>query len=76
MHLVMHHGGRGMLPPTRIRRRSTIEPDDREPLAMKHDFSAYGLWFLVIIDSGIFVFFALSFLKPWTKRDWRSSAHS
>ena len=34
--------------------------------------SAYGLWSLVIINSAIFIFFAFSFFKPRTKRDWRS----
>ncbi|MEE9140161.1 MAG: isoprenylcysteine carboxylmethyltransferase family protein [Alphaproteobacteria bacterium] len=33
---------------------------------------AYGLWFLVIINSAIFILFAFSFFKPQTKRDWRS----
>ena len=34
--------------------------------------SAYGLWSLVIINSLVFSFFAFSFFKPRTKRDWRS----
>lgn len=33
---------------------------------------AYGLWTLVIINSAIFIFFAFSFFKPRTKRDWRT----
>jgi methanethiol S-methyltransferase len=33
---------------------------------------AYGLWLLVIVNSAIFILFALSFFKPQTKRDWRS----
>ncbi|MCO6414528.1 MAG: isoprenylcysteine carboxylmethyltransferase family protein [Thiogranum sp.] len=33
---------------------------------------AYGLWSLVIINSAIFIIFALSFFKPQTARDWRS----
>ncbi len=33
---------------------------------------AYGLWSLVIINSAIFIFFAFSFFRPQTKRDWRS----
>ena len=33
---------------------------------------AYGLWFLVIINSAIFIIFAFSFFKPRTGRDWRS----
>jgi protein-S-isoprenylcysteine O-methyltransferase Ste14 len=41
---------------------------------MEHDTSApaYGLWLLVIVNSAIFIFFAFSFFKPQTKRDWRS----
>jgi len=33
---------------------------------------AYGLWFLVVVNSAIFILFAFSFFKPQTKRDWRS----
>lgn len=33
---------------------------------------AYGLWFLVIVNSAIFILFAFSFFKPRTSRDWRS----
>lgn len=33
---------------------------------------AYGLWPLVIINSLVFIIFALSFTKPKTPRDWRS----
>jgi protein-S-isoprenylcysteine O-methyltransferase Ste14 len=36
------------------------------------DDSAYGLWFLVLIDSAIFIIFAVSFFHPRTKRDWRA----
>ena len=32
----------------------------------------YGLWFLVFVNSAIFILFAFSFFKPQTKRDWRS----
>jgi len=32
----------------------------------------YGLWSLVIINSAFFIFFAFSFFKPETKRDWRT----
>ncbi|MCH9828983.1 MAG: isoprenylcysteine carboxylmethyltransferase family protein [Gammaproteobacteria bacterium] len=39
---------------------------------MTHDVPAYGLWFLAIANSAIFIFFALSFFRPQTKRDWRS----
>lgn len=34
--------------------------------------SAYGLWPLVVINSLVFVIFALGFAKPQSKRDWRS----
>jgi len=33
---------------------------------------SYGLWSLVILNSAIFIFFAFSFFKPRSKRDWRS----
>jgi protein-S-isoprenylcysteine O-methyltransferase Ste14 len=33
---------------------------------------AYGLWSLVIINSLVFIIFALSFAKPRSPRDWRS----
>jgi protein-S-isoprenylcysteine O-methyltransferase Ste14 len=34
--------------------------------------SDYGLWGLAAINSAIFVFFAFTFFKPQTARDWRS----
>ncbi len=34
--------------------------------------SSYGLWSLVLINSAVFILFALSFARPQTKRDWRS----
>jgi len=39
---------------------------------MTHDTSAYGLWFLVAINSIVFILFAFSFTHPNTGRDWRS----
>lgn len=36
------------------------------------DIPAYGLWSLVVINSAIFLFFAFSFCKPRTTRDWRA----
>jgi protein-S-isoprenylcysteine O-methyltransferase Ste14 len=39
---------------------------------MHDDVPAYGLWGLVVINSAIFILFALSFFKPRTTRDWRS----
>ncbi|OIQ98653.1 hypothetical protein GALL_193110 [mine drainage metagenome] len=34
--------------------------------------NAYGLWSLVIINSAFFIFFAFSFFKPQSQRDWRT----
>jgi protein-S-isoprenylcysteine O-methyltransferase Ste14 len=34
--------------------------------------SAYGLWSLVLINSAFFIFFAFSFFKPQSRRDWRT----
>jgi protein-S-isoprenylcysteine O-methyltransferase Ste14 len=39
---------------------------------MSEQVPAYGLWPLVVINSAVFILFALSFFKPQTKRDWRS----
>jgi protein-S-isoprenylcysteine O-methyltransferase Ste14 len=36
------------------------------------DTPAYGLWGLAFVNATIFIFFAFSFFKPETKRDWRS----
>ena len=33
---------------------------------------AYGLWWLVIVNSAIFILFAFTFFKPDTPRDGRS----
>ncbi len=33
---------------------------------------AYGLWSLVVLNSAVFIFFAFTFFKPTTTRDWRS----
>lgn len=33
---------------------------------------AYGLWSLVIVNSLVFIIFALSFARPQSTRDWRS----
>jgi methanethiol S-methyltransferase len=33
---------------------------------------SYGLWGLVILNSAIFIFFAFTFFKPSTPRDWTS----
>lgn len=39
---------------------------------MNEDPSAYGLWTLVILNSLVFMIFALSFTTPRSARDWRS----
>ena len=39
---------------------------------MSDSSSSYGLWSLVIINSAVFIFFAFSFFKPRSKRDWRT----
>ncbi|MBF6606318.1 MAG: isoprenylcysteine carboxylmethyltransferase family protein [Chloroflexi bacterium] len=36
------------------------------------DDSAYGLWLLVLINSAIFIIFAVGFFHPKSKRDWRA----
>jgi protein-S-isoprenylcysteine O-methyltransferase Ste14 len=33
---------------------------------------AYGLWWLVVINSLVFIIFAFSFARPQSRRDWRS----
>lgn len=32
---------------------------------------AYGLWWLVIVNSVVFIFFAFSFTRPKTRTGWR-----
>jgi protein-S-isoprenylcysteine O-methyltransferase Ste14 len=39
---------------------------------MSMESPAYGLWSLVVINSAVFIIFALSFTRPRTARDWRS----
>lgn len=39
---------------------------------MNENLPEYGLWWLVLINSAVFIFFAFSFSKPQNKRDWRS----
>ncbi len=39
---------------------------------MNNGESDYGLWSLVVLNSLVFIIFALSFTKPKTARDWRS----
>ncbi len=38
---------------------------------MNQDF-AYGMWVIVIINVGLFVFFILSFMKPKASAEWRN----
>ncbi|RTQ99614.1 methyltransferase family protein [Halomonas nitroreducens] len=39
---------------------------------MTEPVPAYGLWGLVLLNSAIFIFFAFTFFRPQTRRDWRS----
>jgi len=39
---------------------------------MSESAPAYGLWSLVLLNSTLFIFFAFSFYKPKSSRDWRS----
>ena len=39
---------------------------------MHDNVPAYGLWSLVLLNSAVFIFFAFSFFKPKSPRDWRS----
>ncbi|TXH38878.1 MAG: isoprenylcysteine carboxylmethyltransferase family protein [Rhodospirillaceae bacterium] len=39
---------------------------------MNQEAPAYGLWGLVVLNSVVFIFFAFSFFKPRTSRDWKS----
>ena len=39
---------------------------------MHDNVPAYGLWSLVLLNSVVFIFFAFSFFKPKSPRDWRS----
>lgn len=36
------------------------------------EVQAYSLWWLVAVNTAVFVIFAFSFTKPKTRRDWRS----
>ena len=39
---------------------------------MSHTQYGYGLWGLALVNSIVFIFFAYTFYKPTTGRDWRS----
>lgn len=41
---------------------------------MTEPSSGYGLWGLVVLYSVNLIFFAFSFFKPQTRRDWRYHA--
>ena len=51
---------------------TTARKGRREISEMNSELPNYGLWGLVVLNSAIFIFFAFSFFKPQTKRDWRS----
>ena len=36
------------------------------------DENGYGLWALVVVNSMVFIFFALSFFHPANRRDWKA----
>ena len=65
----------GQLTATILRQSSAItqfEDIAIKEKMMNQDVPAYGLWFLVVVNSAIFIIFAFSFTKPKTKLDWRS----
>lgn len=39
---------------------------------MASDAPGYGLWGVAVLNAALFIFFAFSFFKPRTTRDWRS----
>jgi protein-S-isoprenylcysteine O-methyltransferase Ste14 len=39
---------------------------------MSTNIPGYGLWTLAVLNAAFFIFFAWSFYKPLTTRDWRS----
>ena len=39
---------------------------------MDTEAPAYGLWAIVFLNAAVFIFFAFSFFRPQSKRDWRS----
>lgn len=49
-----------------------ISMDQRRKTIVGSETGDYGLWGLVLLNSVVFIFFAFSFFKPQTKRDWRS----
>src|SRR6516165_10524170 len=58
--------------PSARRRRPPTNIPLKEASMHSNEPQAYGLWSLVILNSVLFIFFAFSFFKPKTKRDWRS----
>ncbi|AMQ87473.1 isoprenylcysteine carboxyl methyltransferase [Marinobacter sp. LQ44] len=49
-----------------------INTPNKRTTTVSSEATDYGLWSLVILNSAVFIFFAFSFFKPQTKRDWRS----
>lgn len=39
---------------------------------MSAESPAYGLWGLAFVNAAVFIIFAFSFVKPQSRRDWRS----
>jgi protein-S-isoprenylcysteine O-methyltransferase Ste14 len=39
---------------------------------MADNAASYGLWGLAAVNAAVFIFFAFSFSRPQTRRDWRS----
>jgi protein-S-isoprenylcysteine O-methyltransferase Ste14 len=48
-----------------------VDPGPEEVTAMSTDYG-YDLWWLVIINSAVFIIFAFSFVRPTTKLGWRA----
>ena len=49
-----------------------VEETDRLDRSERWTTTATGLWALVIIDSAVFILFALSFFHPANRRDWKA----
>jgi protein-S-isoprenylcysteine O-methyltransferase Ste14 len=52
--------------------RAAHRTQTRREITMNDPANGYGLWGLVAINSLIFIFFAFTFFKPNTARDWRT----
>ena len=53
-------------------RPATVATRNMAEARMHDNVPAYGLWSMVLLNSAIFIFFAFTFFKPTTSRDWRS----